>query len=327
MRLKLRSGSLATAIGIAGGGVQLAFPEAAWSKLLGLALIAVAFITFLLDVEVENARITAGHGKATLPEHLRNGLHRLRANWLTLSLMAALVVVLGVALDRSWLIPPVEKAQPQATASGPARERASSRPNIPLPASAEPPSQAPIADPPATQLARRSDRDRALPTPQRAAPKLETSSEIVAPLSPAAIPAPSAPSTNATTPPAPIPKPAPPKGPTSEEIAAARQHRDEGDGLFKRLFDAKKTPEVNALLQTIDVWDRKGADLVIDVFGTPALQRYRAAGDHQFYPPYSMSPFASAEDQLAFWRRKDGLNLIRYRQQSLSVLFAPSRGQ
>lgn len=117
------------------------------------------------------------------------------------------------------------------------------------------------------------------------------------------------------------PQPARSVRPTPEEIAVARRHRDSGDELFNRLLKARKASEINSLIPDVEAWDRKGADIAVDVFGNIARPMYEATGSHQFYPPNSISVFAGHEAVGAFFRRREKLNLIRYRQQALSTLF------
>lgn len=121
-------------------------------------------------------------------------------------------------------------------------------------------------------------------------------------------------------------KPVPVPRPTPEEIVAARRHRDAGDDLFKRMIDAHTPAKIDALRLEIEIWDRKGADLAVDVFGNSVRTAYQGGTFYDFYPSY-LTIFSGPQAVAAYWRRGDELNLIRRRQQALSALFVapPSR--
>lgn len=100
MRLNFKAGTVAGGLGLIGGGVQLVNPSAEWAQALGWLLIVSGFLTFALDVHVEGNRIAVGAGETTWRDHLGNGLDRLRANWLSLTLVVGAVVVLAFAIGR-----------------------------------------------------------------------------------------------------------------------------------------------------------------------------------------------------------------------------------
>jgi hypothetical protein len=137
---------------------------------------------------------------------------------------------------------------------------------------------------------------------------------ILKPTSSTKEPAELAPTSDAT-------KPVSPPRPTPEEIVAARRHRDAGDDLFKRMIDAHTPAKIDALALEIAIWDRKGADLAVDVFGNSVRAAYQAGTSHDYFPPYYLTIFSGPQAVAAYYRRGDELDLIRHRQQALSAIF------
>jgi hypothetical protein len=322
MRFKLKAGSVGAAIGIIGGGVQLAFPDAAWAKSFGVTIIVVGFLAFLLDVEIDNARVRIGQGQRTWRDHLDNVMSRLRRYWSSLALVVFAIGVIAFALERSWFR---RTADPP-----PANEHPAALPN-------KAPGTPAFTCPSQTSL----DTGKKLrvstpgkshvvfaPVPQKAERSLKNGGDSL-PSKPGAPTQPLSSSMKEAVPALPVQaKPPEPPKPSADEVAAARKHREAGEVLFKRLFDAKRTGDINSIVQEVEVWDRNGADLVVDALGEGARPKYLdMRAQHEFYPPFAVPLAAqvSADGTRAYFLRGDTLNLIRSRQLALSTMFTVAR--
>jgi hypothetical protein len=92
MQFRLESGSAAAALGLAGTGVALAFPEQRW---LGFILIAFAVVVFLFDLRVEHGGIEAGGHR--LVRLFGSAGFSLESRW-ALSVLIGLIPVVSIYL-------------------------------------------------------------------------------------------------------------------------------------------------------------------------------------------------------------------------------------
>lgn len=313
MRLKVSTGTASIGIGVLGAGVQIVAPDAKW---FGWLLIIAGVLMFFFDVHVEGARVLVGRAQQSFETRLRSGFARVRANWLT-----ALLILVAIGISPFVAATYLTPRAATTVADAPSRK------NQPKPAAAHP---RPAVSPPPTTPDVTPAPATAAPSPPRVvyvpvpAPKQATPSP---PIASTPAPAPAPPPIDAPAKPAPAPLAvALPPGPTAQEVAAARQHREAGDDLFQLLFAAEKTADVNAALVKVAAWDRRGTDLVVDVYGNEGRARYLVKGYSEAYKPFAPNMFGWGNDRVrAYFARQDGLNLIRFRQAALSQLFVTAK--
>jgi hypothetical protein len=102
------------------------------------------------------------------------------------------------------------------------------------------------------------------------------------------------------------------------KISQIRKHREDGDVIFDRLFDANTDELIQAAVNSAIVWDRSGADIVGDAAGSKARGAYLSAVT--VADSYWMIKPDKTKDASIYFKRRNYLNIIRFRQQALSAV-------